>query len=78
MYQKIRRTQKTTHTNCYAGDAFLSRCHKGHFPDKTIHWPTIDSNVEPPSATLGKHHSNQNHLSSNHEYNREYIFLNTF
>ena len=60
------------------GDAFLSGCHKGHFPDKTIHWPIVDSNVGPPSATLGEHHSNQNHLSSNHEYNLEYIFLNTF
>ena len=34
-------------------------------------------NVGPPSATLGQHDPNQNPLSSNHKYNREYYFLLT-
>ena len=29
-------------SDCYAGDAFMPRCQKGHFPDNTLHWPNAD------------------------------------
>ena len=64
--------------HCYAGDASLPHRQKGHYSDNTKHWPNADViNAGPPSATLGTHYSNQNHLGSNQEY-REYIFFEHF
>ena len=62
--------------NCYRGDNFIPRGQKGHYPDTLAQ---LWNDAGPPSATLGQHYSNQNHLSSyyrlNHIYNREYYYF---
>ena len=60
------------HSN--AGDAFLPRRQKGHFPDNIIANCPMLMYDGPPSATLSQHYLAQNPLSSNHKYNREYYF----
>ena len=56
------------HSN--AGDAFLPRRQKGHYPDNTIHRPNAD-------VMMGHRYPNQIPLSSNHKCNREYYFFLT-
>ena len=57
--------------HCYAGDAF----HPG-----TRNTSRITRYIAPMlmSATLSQHYSNRNPSSSNHEYNRKYIFCTLF
>ena len=51
---------------------------KSHYPDNTIYWPNVDVMLETASMTLGQHYSNLIRLSSNHEYNCEYVLSEHF